>query len=77
MKMKYDKATIDKAKKLYAKGVTLRDICKETGIKSDSTILFHCKEGYREYMRERSYAWRKKNPERWKEMNREVYARRK
>jgi hypothetical protein len=65
---KYTHKTIEKAKKLYNKGVSLRAIMAETGIKSTSTIQFHCDPEYRERMIESGRKWRRENPERWVEI---------
>lgn len=66
--MRYNKKIIKKACKLYDQKVPLRKICAATGIRSTSSILFACNEGYREQMTEAGRKWRKKNPERWREI---------
>lgn len=68
-KTRYDKKTIAKACRLYEKDVPLREIMKQTGIKSTSTIQFRCSPDYREAHSKRSSEWRKKNPKRWREIN--------
>jgi hypothetical protein len=64
----YDKKIISKAKRLYSKGVSLRKICKETGIKSTSTVQFHCDPEYRAKAYRSGKMWRKKNPKRWRDI---------
>lgn len=68
MRKRHDKKIITKAKRLYKAGVSLRSIAQKTGIKSTSTILFHCSPDYRKDMVKRQQEWRAKNPERWKEI---------
>lgn len=65
----YDKKTIAKACALYDKGVPLRAIMEKTGIRSTSTIQFACSPEYKAKQIERTAAWRKENPDRWKEIN--------
>lgn len=65
---RYTKKTINKAKRLYSKGLSLRAIMAKTGIKSTSTIQFHCDPEYRERMIESGRKWRRENPERWIEI---------
>lgn len=69
MSKRYDKKTINKACALYQKGVPLRAIMEVTKIKSTSTIQFACDPEYREKHMTRATDWRKKNPDRWKEIN--------
>lgn len=66
---RYSKKTIAKACRLYEAEVPLREIMRKTGIKSTSTIQFQCDPEYREKHMKRSVEWRKKNPERWSEIN--------
>lgn len=65
----YSKQTIKKACALYEKGVSLRVIMEKTGIRSTSTIQFACDPEYKAKQIERAAEWRKKNPDRWKEIN--------
>lgn len=68
-KIRYDKKTIAKACKLYDAETPLREIMRRTGIKSTSTIQFQCDPDYREAHMNRAKEWRKKNPDRWREIN--------
>jgi hypothetical protein len=72
MRNKYDQKTIKKACSLYSKKISLRDIMKETGIRSTSTIQFHCNPDYQEAHVKRSLEWRKKHPRRWKAINKKA-----
>lgn len=74
---KYSKETIKLAKKLYKKGLTLRAIMKETGIKSTSTVQFHCDPEYRKRMIESGRKWREANPDRWKQIYQKAAKKRK
>lgn len=65
MGTKYDKATISKAGRLYRRGVSLRKICRDTGIKSTSTIQFHFDPEYRKEHIARQENWRRKHPKEW------------
>ena len=69
MSKRHDKKTLAKACRLYDKGVSLREIMKETGIKSTSTIQFQCDPEYREAHIARTKKWKKENTDRWKEIN--------
>lgn len=69
---RYDKKTIEKARRLYNKNVPLRKICEATGIRSTSTIQFRFDKKYRAAMVERGEKWRKKNPKRWREICRKA-----
>ena len=65
----YSKKIIAKACSLYSEGVPLRAIMEKTGIRSTSTIQFACDPEYKAKQIERTAEWRKKNPDRWKEIN--------
>ncbi|HOB90280.1 MAG TPA: hypothetical protein PKG74_03060 [Candidatus Colwellbacteria bacterium] len=73
--IRYDKKTIEKARRLFKKAVPLREIMRRTGIKSTSTIQFRFDPKYRKKHALRGMKWRKKNPERWSEINRRAVAR--
>jgi len=74
-RIKYDERTLERATKLYKKGVPIRVIQATTGIKSASTILFRANPEYRKKMIEAGKRWREKNPERWAEICKRSVAR--
>lgn len=67
--MNYDTKTIQKACRLYRAKVPVRQILRETGIKSHSVIYFHCNPVSRKRIVKRAMKWRKDNPEAWQKIN--------
>jgi hypothetical protein len=57
---------------LYEKKVPLHKIKTKLGIKSPDTILFRCNPEYRKKRVKTMYAWRKKNPEAAKRIQRKA-----
>jgi hypothetical protein len=72
--MRHSKTTVTKACQLYQAGTSVRDICKKTGIKSTSTVMYHCNPAYKADMNRRNLEWRKKNPKRWAEIRKKAIA---
>ena len=69
---KYDEKTITRAKELFSKGISFREICKKTGIKSTSTVMYHCDPNYRAAMKEHGAEWRAKHKEQWRKICRKA-----
>ena len=64
--MRYDTKTISKACELYNKGVSMRAICKATGISTHTVVYYHCNPKQRKRIVANAYRWMKNNPEKWK-----------
>lgn len=69
---KYTTEQIVKAKRMYKQGVSARKIARELGFADGNAVSYHTNPTRKAKMREYAYAWRRKNPERWKELCREA-----
>lgn len=49
-------------------GCKIRDIMKETGIKSHTVIYWHCDPEKRKAQEERGRKWRAEHPDEWREI---------
>ena len=62
---RYSEETIQNACYLLKKGVSIRRIMKETGIKSHIVIYWHCSPEKRKTQEKRIKQWMTENRERW------------
>ena len=73
--MRYNTSTIQKACKMFREGRKIKDILRETGIKSHMVIYWHCSPEKRAKQTERGRQWRENNIERWRAICRKSTAR--
>ena len=67
--MKYTTSTIQKACRMLREGAKIKDILKETGIKTHTVIYWHCDPERRAKQIDRGRKWMKRNSEKWKKIS--------